>query len=61
LSADRDAAELFYMAYLGFILRRRHAPHARHLFSILAENATKAFRIKTATSKSKFAAAGHFQ
>jgi len=36
LARSPEVGELFYMAYLGFLLRRRHAPHAQALFSILA-------------------------
>lgn len=44
LAREPQVGELFYMAYLGFILRRRHAPDAEAQFSILARFALDAFR-----------------
>ncbi len=35
LIRDRQAAELAYMAYLGFILRRRQAPNPGPLFDLI--------------------------
>jgi AcrR family transcriptional regulator len=43
LARGPEVGELFYMAYLGFILRRRHAPDAEALFSILARFALETF------------------
>jgi len=49
LARAPEVGELFYMAYLGFILRRRHAPNAQALFSILARSALETFGAQVAS------------
>jgi AcrR family transcriptional regulator len=43
LARRPEVGDLFYTAYLGYILRRRHAPDADAQFSILARFALEAF------------------
>lgn len=40
LIGNRRRAEFIYMAYLGYILRRRHAPDASELFRIILDAIT---------------------
>jgi AcrR family transcriptional regulator len=50
LMGSREQAELFYMAYLGFVLRRRHAPDASRLFTLLSRFASRFGRAAPATT-----------
>jgi hypothetical protein len=37
LSGRRDAAELAYAAYLGFVLRRRRSPDAERVWTLVRD------------------------
>jgi AcrR family transcriptional regulator len=45
-----EAAELFYMAYLGFILRRRHSDNAQELLRLILDTVVAQAPAATATA-----------